>query len=81
MSRSIRVSMLFFLALAFMATGAVANIPTPELSDVPDCITLSPGPRYIAEGNPIGGFLCGGMARASVTIPPCLSTSNSASER
>jgi hypothetical protein len=53
MSRLIRISFLA-LAIGVCATGAFANIPVPELSDVPDAIVLSPGVRY--GGNPIGGF-------------------------
>jgi len=53
MSRLFRVSFLA-LAICVCATGAFANIPVPELSDVPDAIVLSPGVRY--GGNPIGGF-------------------------
>lgn len=52
MSRLIRVS---FLALALVcATGAFANVPSPELSDVPGAIVMSPGARYAL--NPVGGF-------------------------
>jgi hypothetical protein len=56
MSRSIRVGFLLLAAFALCASGAYANIPSPELSNIPDCLTLSPGPRV--GGNPIGGFLC-----------------------
>jgi hypothetical protein len=41
-------------ALALSSTAALANIPTPELSTVPDAITLSTGAPF--GGNPIGTF-------------------------
>lgn len=43
MSRSIRVSILLAVAVGLAATGAWANIPDPNLSNVPDGLTLSPG--------------------------------------
>jgi hypothetical protein len=42
MARFFRVSLLAAVALAFVATGASANIPLPELSTVPDMLTISP---------------------------------------
>ena len=52
MSRLIRLS--FVALLAISASQAVANIPSPTLSSVPDAIVLSPGTRF--TGNPIGGY-------------------------
>ena len=52
MSRLIRLS--FVALLTISAAHASANIPSPNLSSVPDAISLSPGTRFSA--NPIGGF-------------------------
>jgi len=52
MSRLIRFA--FVALLTISASRAVANIPNPNLSNVPDAITLSPGTRFPA--NPVGGF-------------------------
>jgi hypothetical protein len=55
MSRLTRVSFLLVMAVAMCSTVALANIPSPELSNVPDAITLSTGAPFV--GNPIGSFL------------------------
>ena len=53
--RMSRLTRLTFIALlTIIASRASANIPSPTLSSVPDCITLSPGTRFSA--NPIGGY-------------------------
>lgn len=55
MSRSIRVSILLAVAIGLVAaTGAMANIPDPTLSNVPDGLTISPGTLH---GN-VGTYSC-----------------------
>ena len=41
MSRFFSASILVVAAMALCATGSLANIPDPELSEVPDMMTLS----------------------------------------
>jgi hypothetical protein len=52
MSRLILFS--FVALLTISASQASANIPSPNLSSVPDAISLSPGTRFTA--NPVGGY-------------------------
>ncbi len=74
MFRFIRVSILAVTALAISA-GACANHPDPALSDVPDSITLSPGPHYgvgTPNENPIGLYVVhveGPIGEPSITSP------------
>jgi hypothetical protein len=65
MSRFTRISFLLVAVLAVTTTGALANIPSPELSSVPDKITLGLGATFPlkpgvggspAVDNPIGSF-------------------------
>jgi len=65
MSRLTRISFLLVMVLAVTTTGALANIPSPELSSVPDRLTLGLGATFPLKpgvgssptvDNPIGTF-------------------------
>jgi hypothetical protein len=66
MSRFYRVS-LVTLSLLVCASAALANVPSPENSSVPDAIVLSPGIRY--TGNPIGLYVLTARTGANAVIP------------
>ena len=64
MSRFTRISFLLVMVLAVTTTGALANIPSPELSEVPDRLTFGTGTLLVKPGvgsaplvdNPVGRF-------------------------
>lgn len=69
MARFLRLSLVLAAAGIFAATAAVANIPSPELSDVPDFMTITPDGSfgYTVTVNGSQGPVNGALVQLRVT--------------